>query len=63
MLMCSSIRLSMDKQGKTWAKSRALKQGYPNACTTPARLTQKEEEEQKDKSSGVGRYSPSLLLV
>lgn len=53
----------MDKQGKTWAKSRALKQGYPNACTTPARLTQKEEEEQKDKSSGVGRYSPSLLLV
>lgn len=36
----------MDKQTKTWVKSRALTQGYPYS-----RLAQKEEEEQKDKGT------------
>lgn len=43
----------MDKQQKTWAKPRTLTQGYPNAWTTPARLVQKEEEEQEDKGTST----------
>lgn len=43
----------MDKQTKYLDEIQTLTQGYPNACTTPARLAQKEEKEQKDKGTSM----------